>query len=69
MPKYARFINQNGLYSICANCKRIKSQDDSWREINQEDLDALLKSRKVTHSICPECVKILYPWFDRKIPK
>lgn len=50
----------NGFIPICANCKSIK-QSDNWIPIEQ-----FLKDKtndvQLSHGICPECAKKLYPY-------
>jgi CheY-like chemotaxis protein len=49
----------SGLLPICANCKDIRTDDGYWIQ-----LESYLKSHSnlnITHSICPGCVKKLYP--------
>jgi len=46
---------------ICANCKKIREDDDSWTAI-----EVYIRDRSETefsHGICPECEKKLYPEF------
>jgi phosphoserine phosphatase RsbU/P len=59
-----------GLVPICANCKRIRKEgappgeQDSWIALERyirEHTEA-----QFTHSICPECMKKLYPQFAPK---
>ncbi|HWB58563.1 MAG TPA: hypothetical protein VG733_03685, partial [Chthoniobacteraceae bacterium] len=48
-----------GLLPICSSCKKIRDQKGAWSEVEsyiQRHTDALF-----THSICPDCVKTLYP--------
>ncbi len=48
-----------GILPICANCKKIRSADESW-----DSLESYISKRseaKFSHSICPECAKKLYP--------
>lgn len=50
-----------GLLPICANCKKIRDQDGSWRQIEsyiQKHSDA-----EFSHGICPGCLERLYPEF------
>ncbi|MGZ3596211.1 MAG: response regulator [Syntrophales bacterium] len=52
-----------GLLPICASCKNIRDDDGYWIQV-----ESYLKSHSgldFTHSICPECVKKLYPEFSR----
>lgn len=54
-----------GILPICANCKRIRVSDTNPR--NQRSwmkIESYLSDRtdaKFSHSICPECMKKLYP--------
>jgi len=52
-----------GLLPICAGCKNIRNDDGYWIQ-----LESYLTSHSdlnFTHSICPDCVKKLYPEFTR----
>jgi hypothetical protein len=49
-----------GFLPICANCKKIRHQD------NWEQLEEYIRRNSLaefTHTICPECMKKLYPDF------
>jgi sensor domain CHASE-containing protein len=49
----------SGLLPICANCKNIRDDKGYWSQIESyisEHSDA-----EFSHSVCPECVKQLYP--------
>lgn len=49
----------SGLLPICANCKKIRDDRGYWKDVElylNEHSDATL-----THGICPECMKKLYP--------
>lgn len=51
----------SGLLPICASCKKIKNEHGYWRQLEsfiQENSEA-----GFTHSICPACIKKLYPEF------
>jgi hypothetical protein len=51
-----------GLFPICANCKNIRDDAGFWQKIEkyiQDHSDA-----KFSHSICPDCIKKLYPEMD-----
>ncbi len=54
-----------GLLPICANCKKIRSKDcdpkqrESWAPI--ETYISERSEADFTHSICPDCMTILYP--------
>jgi len=48
-----------GFLPICANCKKIRDDGSEWVEIEayiRDHTDA-----EFSHSICPACVKALYP--------
>jgi hypothetical protein len=48
-----------GLLPICASCKRIKDEHETWQVLEtylQDHTEA-----KFTHGICPDCMRKLYP--------
>jgi hypothetical protein len=55
-----------GFIPICAKCKKIR-QDVDWKTL--EEYISANSLAKFSHSICPECLKILYPEFVGKPPK
>ena len=47
-----------GFLPICANCKKIRNQDQ-WEQIeNYISENSLVQ---FSHSLCPECIEKLYP--------
>ena len=48
-----------GFIPICANCKKIRDDKGYWQQI--EDYISNHSEAEFTHSICPDCVKRLYP--------
>jgi hypothetical protein len=54
-----------GLLPICANCKNIRNDKGYWEQI--ETYIASHSSATFTHSLCPDCVKILYPGMGKKL--
>ena len=49
----------SGLIPICSNCKGVRDDKGYWNE-----LEEYLKTHSdadFTHSICPNCAKVLYP--------
>ena len=48
-----------GLLSICASCKRIKDEHESWQPL--ESYIQAHSEAKFTHGLCPECSRKLYP--------
>ena len=58
----AKIKTLSGMLSICSNCKKIRDDKGYWNQIEgyiKEHSEA-----EFTHSICPECVKKLYPDLD-----
>ncbi len=61
--EYIKTIEQ--ILPICCSCKRIRKKNsdpkkmDSWIQI--ENYIMSIKKTKLTHGICPECKKQLYP--------
>jgi len=49
----------SGLLPICAKCKNIRTDDGYWMQVESYLRD--YSGLNFTHSICPECVKKLYP--------
>lgn len=55
----------SGLLPICANCKKIRNDEGYWSQVEEyitENTDV-----RFSHSICPDCIKTLYP--DYVLPK
>jgi len=54
-----------GLLPICANCKKIRTEDgDAEIQKSWIDIESYISDRSdadFTHSICPECMDELYP--------
>ncbi len=48
-----------GLLPICSNCKKIRNDKGYWEIIESYIMHH--SEAEFTHSICPECLKILYP--------
>ena len=60
--KYEKILS--GFIPICASCKKIKDEQGVWHP-----LETYVQSRTeatFSHGICPDCVKKLYPHFQRK---
>jgi DNA repair exonuclease SbcCD ATPase subunit len=52
----------NRLLPICASCKKIRNDQGYWQQVEEylrDNADILF-----SHSICPACMKKLYPDFD-----
>jgi hypothetical protein len=50
-----------GVLPICSACKRIRDADGSWKPV--ENYIRHHTEAEFSHSICPACVKKLYPGF------
>ncbi|GAX61661.1 sensor protein with HAMP domain [Candidatus Scalindua japonica] len=49
----------SGLLPICASCKKIRDDKGYWNQI--ESYIKKHSKAEFSHSVCPECVKELYP--------
>ena len=55
-----------GFLPICANCKSIRNEQNEWRT-----LETYLTARtrlQLSHGICPECMRELYPDYLPELP-
>ena len=48
----------SGFIPICASCKRIRSEDNQWTQV--ESYITKKTDARFSHGICPECEKRLY---------
>jgi PAS domain S-box-containing protein len=56
--------HEDHLLLLCANCKKVK-QARQWINV---DMDVIhLITDKISHGICPDCLRKLYPDFADKI--
>lgn len=53
-----------GILPICANCKQIRDGEGYWNQV--ESYIKEHSEAEFTHSICPDCVKKLYPELHQK---
>jgi hypothetical protein len=53
-----------GFIPICANCKKIR-QDIDWKVL--EDYISENSLAKFSHTICPDCIRKLYPELSDRI--
>lgn len=51
--------NMKGMLAICSGCKKIRDEEGAWQSVERFLQSHLPVS--FSHSICPECVKALYP--------
>ena len=50
-----------GLLPICAGCKKIKDESDTW-----QPMERYIRARtgaEFSHGMCPECATLWYPQF------
>lgn len=52
----------SGLLPICSGCRKVHGRDGAWQTI--EEFLELHSKAALTHSICPDCLKRLYPDLD-----
>jgi hypothetical protein len=55
----------SGFLPICSSCKRIRDDKGYWEQI--ESYVREHSEVEFSHSICPECVKKLYPEYAKRI--
>lgn len=55
----------NGLLPICASCKKIRDDQGYWQKL--ETFVRQHSEAEFSHSICPDCMKQLYPEFASDI--
>ena len=53
-----------GFIPICANCKKIR-QDIDWKTL--EEYIGANSLAKFSHSICPDCIRLLYPGYADRL--
>jgi len=54
-----------GFLPICSSCKKIRSDQGSWQQIESYIRDH--SDAEFSHGICPDCAKALYPEQWKKI--
>lgn len=62
---FKRVRHLEGLLPICAVCKKIRDDNDYWRQA--EIYIAAHSDAEFSHSLCPDCAKELYPEYTAKI--
>jgi hypothetical protein len=53
----------SGLIPICSNCKKIRDDEGYWHQVEVYVRDH--SDANFTHGICPDCLKKLYPSYNR----
>jgi DNA repair exonuclease SbcCD ATPase subunit len=55
----------SGLIPICSSCKKIRDDKGYWNQLEKYLLEH--SDAKLSHGLCPDCAKNLYPeYFDKK---
>ncbi|MBI5383989.1 MAG: PAS domain-containing protein [Verrucomicrobia bacterium] len=52
-------VELRALIPICANCKKVRDDKDYWQSLDKYLLNHL--NVALTHGLCPECAKVLFP--------
>jgi len=52
-------LASQGLLPICSSCKKIRDEQGDWSQVEHYFKEHA--GLQFTHSICPECFKLLYP--------
>ena len=55
---FAQVKQLQGMFPICANCKKVRDDDGYWQQIESYISDH--SDAQITHGICPECFIKLY---------
>ncbi len=55
----AKVKKLSGFLPICSSCKKIRDDKGYWNQI--ESYIHKHSEAEISHSICPECAKKLYP--------
>jgi hypothetical protein len=55
----AKVKTLSGFLPICSSCKKIRNDTGYWNQIEAYIGDH--SETEFSHSICPECIKELYP--------
>lgn len=58
----AKVKQLSGFLPICASCKKIRNDQGYWSQV--EEYVSAHSEAVFSHSICPDCMKRLYPEFD-----
>jgi hypothetical protein len=53
----------SGLLSICASCKRIRDEHQTWQPL--ESYIQAHSEAKFSRGVCPDCLRKLYPDYYR----
>lgn len=54
-----------GIIPICSSCKKVRDDEGFWLQV--ENYISTRSGAKFSHSLCPDCLKELYPDFAKKL--
>jgi PAS domain S-box-containing protein len=54
-----------GIIPICSSCKKVRDDEGFWSQV--ENYISTRSGAKFSHSLCPDCLKELYPDFAKKL--
>ncbi|MBN2790768.1 MAG: PAS domain-containing protein [Candidatus Delongbacteria bacterium] len=57
----------HGIIPICSSCKKVRDDEGYWAQV--EEYLSTRSDAKFSHSICPDCLKELYPEIAAKRKK
>jgi hypothetical protein len=64
VPDYKMLYFTADLVPCCARCGRVRDDAGRWHEL--DPLPADMDAARLTHTICPECLKALYPAYLKR---
>lgn len=54
-----------GIIPICSKCKKIRDDEGYWHQV--ESYISANSDAMFSHSLCPECIELLYPEYAAKV--
>ena len=61
--KIEEIQTDEGLIPVCASCGKIRDRRGRWHGLDV--LPCGVSREHLTHSLCPECTRLLYPSHGR----
>lgn len=55
----------SGLIPMCSNCRRVRDDAGFWKQVEQYIAEH--SEARVSHGMCPQCIRALYPEFADEI--
>ena len=56
-----------GLLPVCSSCRKVRDDDGYWA--NLDEYITRYTDTSISHSLCPDCLKKLYPEYAEKVTK